>query len=103
MSFQEIAEKAPPYPEEYKEQRYPLMAHRDGMFDEWPAIYWPDESYSGFSNDPDVLEDGMVISIEGLASKTGAWESVKLEEQFLITTNGPEILSTAPFDEGFLS
>jgi Xaa-Pro aminopeptidase len=103
MSFQEIAEKAPPYPEEYKEQRYPLMAHGDGMSDEWPAIYWPDASYSGFGNDPDVLEENMIISIEGLASKTGARESVKLEEEVLITANGPEILSKAAFDERFLT
>ena len=103
MNFQEIAEKAPPYPEEYKDQRYPLMAHGDGMSDEWPAIYWPDASYSGFGNDPDVLEENMIISIEGLASKTGGRESVKLEEQVIITASGPEILSKAPFDERFLT
>ena len=73
------------------------------MSDEWPAIHWPDQSLSGFGNDPDVLEENMVICIEGLASKTGARESVKLEEQVLITANGPEILSKAPFDERFLT
>ena len=103
MNFQEIAEKCPPYPEEYKDQRYPMIAHGDGMSDEWPTIYWPDQSWSGFGNDPDVLEENMVISIEGLASKTGARESVKLEEQVLITANGPEILSKAPFDQRFFS
>lgn len=99
MSFQEIAEKCPPLPEEYKHQRYPLIAHGVGMSDEWPAIYWPDQSWSGFGNDPDVLEENMVVCLEGLASKRGARESVKLEEQILITANGPEILSKAPFDE----
>ena len=103
MNFQEIAEKCPPYPQEYKDQRYPLIAHGNGMSDEWPVIYWPDASLSGFGNDPDVLEENMVISIEGLASKTGARESVKLEEQVLITANGPEILSKAPYDERFLT
>ena len=103
MNFQEIAEKCPPYPEEYKDQRYPMIAHGDGMSDEWPTIYWPDQSWSGFGNDPDILEENMVISIEGLASKTGARESVKLEEQVLITANGPEILSKAAFDERFFS
>ena len=103
MNFQEIAEKCPAYPQEYKDQRYPMIAHGDGMSDEWPTIYWPDQSWSGFGNDPDVLEENMVISIEGLASKTGARESVKLEEQVLITANGPEILSKAPFDERFLT
>ena len=101
MSFPEIAEKCPPLPEEYKLQRYPMIAHGDGMSDEWPTIYWPDQSWSGFGNDPDVLEENMVLSLEGLASKVGARESVKLEEEILITANGPEILSHAPFDERF--
>ena len=103
MYFQEIAEKCPAYPQEYKDQRYPMISHGDGMSDEWPTIYWPDQSWSGFGNDADVLEEGMVLSIEGLASKTGARESVKLEEEVLITANGPEILSKAPFDERFLT
>ncbi|MFQ5875940.1 MAG: M24 family metallopeptidase, partial [Dehalococcoidia bacterium] len=47
MSFPEIAEKCPPLPEEYKYQRYPMIAHGDGMSDEWPTIYWPDQSWSG--------------------------------------------------------
>ena len=103
VSFPEIAEKAYPIPDEYKPGRYSLLAHGVGMCDEWPSIYWPDVSRSGFGNDPDVLEENMVISLEGLASKVGAKESVKLEEQLLITANGPEVLSQAPFDWRFLS
>ncbi len=102
MSFQEIAEKCPELPEEYKYQRYPMIAHGDGMSDEWPCIYWPDQSWSGFGNDPDVLEENMVISVEGLASKVGARESVKLEEQILITADGYEDLCEAPYDERFI-
>ena len=99
--FQEVAEKCPELPEAYKYQRYPMIAHGDGMSDEWPCIYWPDQSWSGFGNDPDVLQENMVLSVEGLASKRSARESVKLEEQVLITKSGPEILSKAPFDERF--
>ena len=102
MYFQEIAERCPELPEEYKYQRYPMIAHGDGISDEWPCVYWPDQSWSGFGNDPDVLEENMVLSIEGLASKQRGHESVKLEEQVLITKDGPEILSHAPFDERFL-
>ena len=80
-----------------------VIAHGAGMCQEWPAIYWPDQSWGGFGNDPDVLEEGMVISIEGLAAKTGGRESVKLEEQVLITANGPELLSQAPFDDRLLT
>jgi len=100
-AFQEIAQKCPELPDAYKYQRYPMIAHGDGMSDEWPVIYWPDQSWSGFDNDDDVLQPNMVLSLEGLASKEGGRESVKLEEQLLITENGPEILSFAPFDERF--
>lgn len=101
-SFVEIAEKAPPFPDAYKPGRYVMIAHGVGMSDEWPTIHWPDRSWGGFGNDPDVLQGNMIISLEGLASKPGARESVKLEEQLLITANGPEILSRAPFDWRFL-
>ena len=103
VSFQEIGEKAYPIPDEYKPGRYVVLAHGAGMSDEWPSIYWPDTSWSGFGNDPDVLEENMVICLEGLASKPGARESVKLEEQLLITSDGPEILSQAPFDQRFIT
>jgi Xaa-Pro aminopeptidase len=101
LTFDEIARRCPTLPEEYRYQRYPMIAHGDGMSDEWPCVYWPDQSWSGFGNDPDVLEENMVLSIEGLASKRGARESVKLEEEVLITKEGPEILSRAPYDERF--
>jgi len=101
MAFQEIAEKCPELPQEYKYQRYPMIAHGDGMSDEWPCVYWPDQSWGGFGNDDDVLQTNMVLSVEGLASKRGGRESVKLEEQILITDSGPEILSFAPYDQRF--
>ena len=101
-SFREIAEKAPPFPDAYKPGRYVMIAHGVGMSDEWPTIHWPDTSWGGFGNDPDVLQENMVMSLEGLASKPEARESVKLEEQLLITAGGPEILSRAPFDRRFL-
>ena len=103
MSFPEIADKSPDLPDEYWDQRYPPIAHGIGMSDEWPHIHWhkPSQSFGGFGNDPDVLEENMVICLEGLASKRGGRESVKLEEELLITADGPEILSMAPFDERF--
>ena len=100
-AFQEISEKCPELPDAYKLQRYPMIAHGDGMSDEWPCVYWPDQSWSGFGNDDEVLQQNMILSLEGLASKEGGRESVKLEEQILITEGGPEVLSLAPFDERF--
>ena len=52
MSFPEIAEKCPVLPQEYRDQRYAAIAHGVGMSDEWPMVYWPDQSWSGFGKRP---------------------------------------------------
>ena len=101
-SFQEIAEKAPPYPDAYKAHRYVVLAHGVGMADEWPAIYFPDTSWSGFGNDPDCLQEGMVLSVEALAGTPSGRECVKLEEELIVTRDGPEVISRAPFDSRLL-
>lgn len=97
-SLREIAEKAPPFPDAYKARRYGWMAHGVGMADEWPSIYFPDVSDSGFGNDPDVLEENMVMCLEALAGRFDGRENVKLEEQLIITASGPEVISLAPYD-----
>ena len=42
------------------------------------------------------------MTLEGYVGKVGAREGVKLGEQMIITANGPEVLSQAPFDWRFL-
>jgi Xaa-Pro aminopeptidase len=97
-SFREIGEKAPVYPEKYRANRYVVLAHGAGMSDEWPAIYFPDVSWSGFGNDADVLQANMVICVEALVGEAGGRQSVKLEEQLIVTERGPEVISLAPYD-----
>ena len=84
-SFQEIAEKTPEVPEEYKANRYTILAHGDGMSDEWPAIFFPDRSDTGFGNYPGHLEENMIISVESSWGRESGLEQVKLEEQVIIT------------------
>jgi Xaa-Pro aminopeptidase len=100
--FREIAEKAPAFPARYRASRYVVLAHGAGMSDEWPAIYFPDTSWSGFGNDPDVLAAGMVMCVEALVAEEGGRESVKLEEQVVVTERGPEVVSLAPYDWRFV-
>jgi Xaa-Pro aminopeptidase len=100
--FQEIAEKAPAFPPKYRANRYVVLAHGAGMSDEWPAIYFPDTSWSGFGNDPEVIQAGMVICVEALVAEEGRGESVKLEDQVIVTEGGPELVSRAPFDWRFV-
>ena len=102
MSFPEIAEKAPAFPEKYRANRYVVLAHGAGMSDEWPAIYFPDTSWSGFGNDPEVIQENMVICVEALVGEEDRRESVKLEEQLIVTARGSEVISLAPYDWRFV-
>jgi Xaa-Pro aminopeptidase len=102
MSFPEIAEKAPPVPERFRANRYVVLAHGAGMSDEWPAISFPDMSWSGFGNDPDVLQENMVICVEALVGTQDGGENVKIEEQLIVTARGPEVISFAPHDRRFV-
>lgn len=86
-------------PAGYGDQLYPCMAHGLGMADEWPVIlHSPDnpEFYDG------ELEVGMVVCIESYIGQVGGVEGVKLEDQALITENGPIVLSRYPFEEELL-
>ena len=101
-SFQEISEKSPQMPEEYRANRYTILAHGDGMSDEYPAIFFPDGSDTGFGNYPGELEKNMIISVESSWGRENGLEQVKLEEQIIITRDGPEVISQAPFDWRFV-
>ena len=98
-TFQELAEGVPPVPDEYKANRYVVVAHGVGMSDEWPAIYWPDSSWTGFGNYPGEFRENMVMTMEASFGREEGRELVKLEEQLIITADGPEVISQAPFDE----
>ncbi|MGA7270285.1 MAG: M24 family metallopeptidase, partial [Acidimicrobiia bacterium] len=51
---------------------------------------WDDIGYDG------VLEPGMVLCVESFVGRRDGGEGVKLEEQVLVTEDGPETLSTYP-------
>ena len=82
-------------PEEFRAQRYPFVAHGTGLVDEYPCINFEDH-HEG------ELEVGMVMSVESYVGAVGGAEGVKLEEQVVITADGPELLSASPFDERLL-
>ena len=100
ISFHELAEKAPEVPDEYLANRYPLIAHGDGMSDEWPGIYFlKDDRPEGGTNYEGVLQENMVMSMEASFGRKGGREQVKLEEQLIVTADGPLLISQAPYDE----
>ena len=100
LSFRELTERLLPLADEYVDQRYGVAMHGVGLCDEYPAIRypqdWDEKGYDG------VLKPGMVMCVEALASPAGGRESVKLEEQVLITDDGCEQLSSYPLEESWL-
>jgi len=95
-SFAELGRRLGPLlPEEFRAQRYPFVAHGTGLVDEYPCV-----NFEGHHDG--ALEAGMVMSIEAYVGVVGGREGVKLEEQVIVTPDGPELLSTAPYDERLL-
>ncbi len=87
-SFAELGEKLKGRcPAKYYDQRYVLLAHGVGVCDEYPSIKW-ENHYEG------ELEAGMVVSVEAYCGLVGGREGVKLEEQLIVTDDGPEIITT---------
>ena len=100
VSYREIAEKSWSLPERFAERTNSAIAHGIGLCNEYPLIVaphlWEDGGIDGH------LEAGMVLCVESFAGEVGGREGVKLEQQILVTENGPELLSTYPLEESML-
>jgi Xaa-Pro dipeptidase len=95
-SFRELGETlGPRLPSDFQELRYPFIAHGCGYADEYPAIKFADH-HDG------CVERNMVISIEAYVGVRGGSCGVKLEQQIIVHDDGPELLSSAPFDDRLL-
>ena len=83
-----------PDPERYR--YYSCQFHGVGQCDEYPEIYmpwvWDEWGFDG------VLEPGMVLTTESYIGDRHGGEGVKLENQVLVTEDGPELLSTSTLD-----
>ncbi|MEO1551641.1 MAG: dimethylsulfonioproprionate lyase DddP [Pseudomonadota bacterium] len=97
VSFLELSEGTHVLPEIYQKQKYSCLFHGVGMCDEWPLIAYPDKRVPG-AFDKYVLEPGMTLCVEALISREGGDFSIKLEDQVVITEDGCENMTRAPFD-----
>jgi Xaa-Pro dipeptidase len=97
LSFLELSAKAFQLPEEYRANRYSVICHGVGLADEYPAIYYPEES--GAAGYDGVLQENMTVCLESYIGEEGGPDGIRLEQQVLITESGAEILSSYPFDE----
>ena len=101
LTLREVAQKAWPVPDVYKENSYKFIAHGVGMCDEWPNCYQLDVLEQQREGDI-VLEPGMVMCVESYIGEKGGREGVKLEQQVLITDDGHRLLSDHPLDATLL-
>ena len=100
LSYREFAEKAWPMPEEYRKNRYGVLAHGIGLCDEYPGIgHLQDWSGRGLDG---MFEENMALCVESYIGLEGGADGVKLEEQVLVTDKGVQRLSTFPYEERLL-
>ncbi|MGR4001277.1 MAG: Xaa-Pro peptidase family protein [Alphaproteobacteria bacterium] len=100
VSAIEIGERGFQLPEAYLPNRYSAVLHGVGMADEWPRIAYNEDNVDGI---PEViLEEGMTLCVESYTGKAGGSVGVKLEEQVLISANGPILLTSYPYAEELL-
>jgi Xaa-Pro dipeptidase len=97
-SFREFAEKAWKLPDNCYDNHYPCIIHGIGLCDEWPLIAYPNEDFSNadFSSH---FEENMTICVESYIGEVGGREGVKLEDQYRVTSNGLEQLSSFPLEQ----
>jgi Xaa-Pro aminopeptidase len=98
LSFREFAEHCWPVPKRFEHNRYMMMLHGVGLVDEYPSVaYAVDFAEWGYDG---LFEENMVVSVESYIGEQGGGEGVKLEEQVLISANGPIKLSRTPLVDG---
>ena len=98
--LREIVDKAYVLPEAFAPNRYSCIAHGVGLCDEYPLIPYPQE-FARFGYDGE-LRAGMTLCVESYIGAVDGHEGVKLEQQILITPDGPELLSHFPLEPALL-
>ena len=67
------------------------------MSDEWPFIAYPDEDYTN-GDYSGIFKENMVVCVESYIGEEGGNEGAKLEDQYLVTKNGLDKLSSLTLD-----
>lgn len=99
-SFREVSQAAFALPEPYDAFAIPCVAHGVGLCNEYPLVMHKDHWESG-GYDDEIVEN-MVFCVESYVGARQGTEGVKLEEQILVTKDGPVLLSSYPFETGML-
>lgn len=104
-SFRELMRQNYRLPIDYQSQMFTSFAHGIGLENEWPIIksVHKAEHKGGYGGGYDgELQAGMTICIESYIGEVGGPDGIKLEEQILVTEQGPVSLSQTPFEVSWL-
>lgn len=99
-TFREIAERANELPARYLERQNGCIAHGIGLCNEYPLVVHR-RGFDDSGHDGVVLEN-MVFCVESFVGDPHGGEGVKLEEQILVTADGPVKLSSYAYEEQLL-
>jgi Xaa-Pro dipeptidase len=94
-SFEDVARGAWTVPDEHRPYGYYCIVHGLGLTGEHPYIplHVDGEPYRL----PGAIEPGMVLCVESYIGDAETSQGVKLEDQYLVTDDGVERLTTYPF------
>lgn len=96
MTSDEFNEKQWRIPDRYVANRYSVAMHGVGMADEYPSVKLHPDYERAYEF---RLEENMVLCVESLIGEVGGRESMKLETQVVIKSNGAERLDSFPWEE----
>jgi len=96
MAFSEFLERIYPRQEEYIPHRYPTVIHGVGMSDEYPKLYYPEDTHRRYDG---IIEPNMVLCVESFTGSVHGGEGVKLEQVVRVTETGTEVMSEYPFED----
>ncbi len=102
VSYHDFLSRCPLLPEAYRAQQYTTVVHGIGTDDEPPFLPFP--GGSAWKPMPEgEFRENMTVSVECYAGKVGEQDGVKLEDEVLVTAQGPVVISLYPYDDKLLT
>ena len=101
VRFRELMEASWKMPDRFVAHRYMSLVHGAGLCGEYPYIPYPqDFELKGYDG---MIEENMTLCVESFIGDEHGGEGVKLEQLVLVTKDGPEPLTTFPFEDALLA
>ena len=95
LSFNDFLKSSFQLPPKYLKNRYAFVVHGVGVTDEYPFIAYPEDGIQYGQ----TFEENMVLCVESYIGHENGKEGVKLEQQYVLRSDGLELLSHFPLEE----